>query len=550
MEKIHMAPEVCILQLDIPTSLEGDDNTSTEKEKEPRIDIVQTTIKNEIVPESKHIIAADVTSECAAVEKPRMDVQECSTESKDNVPQRDSAVPISTASESLQPNVIETEFIEISIYEQEMVKQRQDESKKELLKTTKDRPTEVKEHGVQEEQSEVSKQGMHNIPKSQDKKYVRMERIQPDTQGTLKEHEIMSVMIQKEPSIVIDPTSIQCENVPENKDLSSNFQPEKGKVKMTMVEVRTKEHDFQEHPEAVKQDMEGSAFYQKSVRMEEILKESDVPMVQVKEETLSVDIAKEPIIETTTRCKEVLETDRTTADVHPKMAAVEMTRLEVEVQEIEAESKENLSESDSTHMPTSSQSQDRRTEFVRVSLFEQDQFKPSQTVTELEAFQTAQDSTKKVGLQVIHDAEGAPHKKWDKKEQRMESSVDFETDEEINDVSTSYVQPDKTAVKMTAAKVPETCSESLSEPSEAPRAKTERDTADSKEKTQQDQEEGNQSTIQEVKKKKTVKIQNIAFPKAITITADEVGPQSMESSQVSHRITSSAHSCMRYNTIS
>ncbi|XP_031728981.1 nesprin-2-like isoform X3 [Anarrhichthys ocellatus] len=249
MEKLPMGTEVCILQLDIPTSPEKDEKTSVTRAKELRIDIVQTSIQSERLPENKDITTTDVKPEKAAVEMTKMKVQQSSTEHQDNVTQRGSAQLKPSGSETLQPH--ETELIEIRLYEQETVKPSHTDTKKEIMKTTQDRATEFKEHGVQEEHPKVSTPIMHDVPQSLHEKYLRMERIhmgpdvrilQLDLPTSLEKDANTSVTRAKEPRIDIVQTGIQRERTPENKD---NTKSEKTtcKTQVEMQQITTERQD-------------------------------------------------------------------------------------------------------------------------------------------------------------------------------------------------------------------------------------------------------------------------------------------------------------------
>lgn len=189
------------------------------------------------------------------------------------------------------------------------------------------------------------------------------------------------------------------------------------------------------------------------------------------------------------------------------------------MQEINAESQENVSESDSTHLPTSAQPQDPEIEFVKINLSEQDQSKPGQTVTQPELLKNAQEIPKEVKDQGVQDAKVSPR--------------------DLHDVPNSLNEKEY-AVKMTSAEVPESCTESVSEPSVIPGAQTERHTSEIKENKKEDQEEGEKGTIQEEEREKTAKeeIQNVPLPMAMT---GEVRPLSMKSPKVRHFISTQLH---------
>ena len=300
VEKIHLGPEVCILQLDIETATEEHGN------QEPRIEI-QTSIRIDEEPENQDKTFADVEPEKAADVMTEKKLQGIRTECQDNVTHRDSAPPTSVVSELLQPYDTETEFIEINLYEQDTVKSSQREIKIEFLKTTQDRTTEVKEQGVKEEHPEPSIHGMDDVTGSLEEKSVKIEKIpmepqvrvlqldippgleehanafvvkaeeqrtdrvqtqgekehmhdarlhelsdgeekihkepevcvlQPDTEELLKEHEIKCVVIGTVTGIDKHQTSILCEKVLENKDLTfAAAQPKETAVDVPMVEM-------------------------------------------------------------------------------------------------------------------------------------------------------------------------------------------------------------------------------------------------------------------------------------------------------------------------
>ena len=565
MEKIHMGPEVRILKADTTTSLGDDKNTSVTKE--PRVDVGLTSIQGDRVPENKGIPPADGRPERAAAEKVK--VQVSSTKGQDKVPQMGSAKPTSPVSETLQPHVTETEFIEINLYEQDILKPSQTETKTELLKSTQGKPTEVKEHGLRDEHPKVPTHGVQGVPKHMDEKSVKTERIpKPDTQATVKEHEIISVEISKAPTVDVDQTSIPCEKVPETKDLTSAaVQPEKDKVKMTMVEVKTKELDHQEqHPTVSTHDVDGAtkSVDRKSITMEKIIKGADeglqqnIPVVQVEEENISVVLTKKPRkveVQTSIQGEKVPEIkDKTSADVHPKKAAGE-TRAEV--QEIKTERQEIVTEGDSTSLPTSAilaaaQPRDPGREFVTISLSEQAQSKPSQTGTQLELTKTTQDRPEEVKEPLVHGLPKSLEQKsvdmeeiqqtlheyktdTTEKEPRMESSIQFETVKQSKDVAATDVQP-KSTVKITRVEMQERFAESLSEPSVVPKTQTEKSALDAVKK-EEDQKSGKKRTIQEKEKETMVKveIQTVPLPAATTTTTG-VRLQSADSPQVRHGV--------------
>ncbi|XP_068456284.1 rootletin-like [Clinocottus analis] len=135
MEKIDMGPEVRILQLDIPTPLELDENTSVRRTEEPGIDIVQKSIQTERAQENKDSTTPDVKPEKAAVD-PRVEGQGFVTERQDDVAQSKSNQPTSVASAAVQPSEAGTPFTEVSLSDQDSVKPSKTEIKQELLKTT------------------------------------------------------------------------------------------------------------------------------------------------------------------------------------------------------------------------------------------------------------------------------------------------------------------------------------------------------------------------------------------------------------------------------
>ena len=543
-------------------SLGDDKNTSVTKAKEPRVDVRLTSIQSDRVPEYKGIPTVDVRPEQTAVEQ--IKVQESSTKGQDKVPQRDLAQPTSPVSETLQPHV--TEFIEINLYEQDILKPSQTETKTELLKSTHGTPPEVKEHGLRDEHPKVPTRGMQGVPKHMDEKSVKMEKIlKPATQATVKEHDNISVETAKATTVDVDQTSIPSEKVPGNKDLTSAaVQPEKDKVKMAMVEVKTKELDHKEQHPKVLMDGATKSMDQTSVTTEKIIKETDegalqknIPVVQVEEENVSVMLTKKPRKvkgQTSTQGEKVPEIkDQTSAGVQPKKAAVETRE---EVQEIRTERQENVTEGDSTSLPTSAilaagQPQDPGREFVTISLSEQDQLKPSQTGTQPELTKTTQDRPKEVKEQVVH---GIPKSLEQKsvemveiqqtlheyktvtieKEPRMESSIQFETAKQSQDVAAPDVQP-KSTVKMTRVEVQERFAESLSEPSVVPKTQTEKTALDAIE-MEEEQKRGKKSTIQEKETMVKVEIRNVPLPVATTTTT-AVMPQSADSPQVRHGVT-------------
>nr|XP_033497697.1 uncharacterized protein LOC117266566 isoform X2 [Epinephelus lanceolatus] len=354
-EKIHMVPEVRIPQLDKPTNLEKDKKASVTAAEEPMKDTAQASIKSESMSEIKGITPVDVKPEKAAGEMTKTKVQKSGTECQDSVAQRGSAQPTPSDSESLQPHKTETEFIEISLYEQDIIKPGETDIKTGLLRTAKDRPTELKEHGVQKE---------HDLTKSLDEKTVGKEKIhkgervlilQPGTQATIKQPEVTSLKIAKASKTDTDQTSIQGKKVPEKKDMTSaNVQPEKAADQKAMVEVKTKEkpkevkdRDVQEmKAKVLTTDMRDAPQSLDEITIVEakIPKGAEVCIVQpgtraaIKQSELTpVTKTKTPKTDTdqtSIQGKKVPEKkDLTPADVQPKKAAVEKAMVEVKTKE-------------------------------------------------------------------------------------------------------------------------------------------------------------------------------------------------------------------------
>ncbi|KAM6917368.1 uncharacterized protein PEZ65_013189 [Lycodopsis pacificus] len=201
VKKIHLEPEVCTIQLDRQTSPDEGENTSFTRTN--TMNPLQTSIQSERVPENKDMTAADVKPEKAAVKMTTIKVRESRAECQDNVTERDSA---QTACEALP-----SDFIEISISEQDMVKPSQTETQRGLFKTTKERPKPVKEHGVSEQYSTLLTHGMDNEPRSFEEKSVRMEKLPTDlpTKELAKtKEEPDSQKPSSTPQVVTSPTKI------------------------------------------------------------------------------------------------------------------------------------------------------------------------------------------------------------------------------------------------------------------------------------------------------------------------------------------------------
>ncbi|XP_010777600.1 titin-like [Notothenia coriiceps] len=301
IEKITRGPEVCILQLDMPTSLQSYEYTSVTRAKEPRIDIVQTCNQSERLLENKDVTTAGVKPEESAGEVTKIRVQEGSPECQDNVPKRESAQLKTSRSKSLQPHETETDFIDISLYEQDIVKPSQTDTKKGDLKTAQDRATGKKVSGVQEGHPNVSSQSMKDVPKILEEKPARMQQIQLEPQmrilqlnipSTLGKDENTPVTGEKEPKIHAKVLTKDVHDLPQSIDQKS--------VKIEKIQKGTEVHILKPGTQIS-------------------IKGHDIPSVTM--------IDKE---QTSIQGKKLTENkDLTSADVQPDKATVKMTKLEV-----------------------------------------------------------------------------------------------------------------------------------------------------------------------------------------------------------------------------
>ncbi|KAA8578683.1 hypothetical protein FQN60_017503, partial [Etheostoma spectabile] len=516
IEKIHMGPEVRILQLDIPTSLEIDKNTSVTRAREPRMNVGQTRVQCERASENQDKTTADVKQKKAAV-KTRVEVQKIPTERQGNVAQSDSSQPPSVSARPLSD--AETTFEEIRISEKETVKPSQTVIKLELRSTTQKGPQEVKDHDVQEVNANMSTTDVHDAPQSLEEKSIRMDKIhkgaevhllQPCTPVTIKEHKIASVANS---NIAKAPISIQRETVPENKDLTSDdILAEKTVVKMTMAEVKTnkrpkevKDWNAQEvHVKVSAKDVHGSpeSLDEMSFRIEKIHKEVEEHILQpgtqatIKEHKItSVAIAKAPRIDmgqTSIQCKTVPKNKDLSLAVQPEKTTDKMSMVEVKTKErrkdrIIHEKHAEVSADDMHYVPKSLDEKSVITGDIHIS---------------------------------VHDYKTVAIEK----EPKMELRILFKTGKESKDVTTT----DKSSSEKTQVEVRESFTESLSEPSVVPRDQTERHTTDAKE-TKKEEKEGKR-TIQEEEREKMVNVDilNAPLPMAMTSTTGEGMLQRMD----------------------
>ncbi|GLD71901.1 nesprin-2, partial [Lates japonicus] len=293
MEKIQMGPEVRILQLDIQTSPEKNENTTVTRAKGPRIDIVQASTQSQGVPENKDMTTTDVKLEKAEMTK--IKVQESSTESQDNVAKMGSAQPTSPAFEAFPPHEAGTEFIEISISEQDIVKPGQAETQTELSKATHERPKVVKECGVQEQPPTPLTRDMDKAPNTLDEKSVRMEKIhmgpevrilQLDIQTSPEKNENTTVTGAKEQRIDIVQTSIQSQGVPENEDkTTSDVKLEKAEMTKIKEQVYS---DEKKSPVSLQAVQRSSA----DVTLDEVAQMEGLPTQENKAEEIVVKTEK------------------------------------------------------------------------------------------------------------------------------------------------------------------------------------------------------------------------------------------------------------------
>ncbi|XP_035850399.1 nesprin-2-like isoform X2 [Sander lucioperca] len=581
MEKIHMGPEMRILQLDIPTSLEKDKNTSVTRAKEPRKDSVQTSVQSERVPETK-ITTADVKP-AEAVEMTEIKVQESSTKFQDNMAQRDSAQPTPPGSESLQPHETEKEFIEISVYKQDIVKPSQTDTKMELLKPAQDWPTEVKGHVVQEEHPEVLTRGMHDVPKSLDEKFVMMKKIHMGSEvhilqlntTSMEKDENTSVTRAKERRIDVGQTRVQCERAPENKDKTTPDVKQKKAAVKTRLEVQqitterqgnVAQSDSNQPPSVCARQLSDSetTFEKISISEQDTVKPSqtviklelmnttqkrpqkvkdhDVQEVNAKVSTKDLHDAPQSLDENSIRMDKIHKG----AEVHILQPGTPVTIKEHEIAsvaitkapriDIDQTSSQCETEPENKDL-TSADIQPEKTavKMTMVEVKTKERLRDS-SIHEKHAEVSAHDmhnvskslDEKSVITGDIHISVHDYKTVTIEKEPEMELRILFETVKESKDVTTT----DKPASEMTRVEVRESFTESLSEPSEVPLTQTERHTTDEKENKKEEKE--GKRTIQEEQREKMVKvdIQNAPLPMATTSTTGEVTLQRMDSPQV------------------
>ncbi|XP_039458830.1 titin-like isoform X2 [Oreochromis aureus] len=197
--------EVRVLQLDIPTSHEEQENTFVMTAAEPTVD----TARSSMQCEEKETAVQVHPEEATLIIK----VQELSTETPEDVAQSDS-----TQTALLQPVVTETISAEISLFKEDTVKP-QTATELEILGTTQNRPEELTDYNLKEE---VSKTDVLDVSHSLDEKLVTVEKnlvepqvrvLQMDIPTSNEEQKQTFVMTAAEPTVDTAQSSLQCEGV-------------------------------------------------------------------------------------------------------------------------------------------------------------------------------------------------------------------------------------------------------------------------------------------------------------------------------------------------
>ncbi|XP_063764620.1 muscle-specific protein 300 kDa-like [Eleginops maclovinus] len=393
IEKIEGA-EVQVLQPGTQITIKEQEVTSVPTAKTSRIGIDPTSIHVEKLPENKDLTSADAQPEKTADKMTKLEVctgptevkktvvqqehpkeytpdvktekaaiktgaavPQISTERQKNVAQRDSTQLTSVASAALKPSQPGTTSADTS--KKDTVKPRETGIKQELMKTTQERPKEVKDSDVKQTYAKVFAKDVHDSPKCRDEESLKTEKIlkgaeecilKPGKQATIKEQEIPSVKLAKAPGIEIK-TTTHSQGEAQNKDLSStDVQPEQSAVKRTIAEVKTEERpkevkgrDGQKvHAQVSSEDVLDAAksLDGKSGRTEKIKKEPEVRNLQLgtqapvkDQEVTSVTVASAPSLDkdqTNIQGTQSAENkDLTSADAQPEKTADKMTKLEV-----------------------------------------------------------------------------------------------------------------------------------------------------------------------------------------------------------------------------
>uniref|UniRef100_A0A673ACF5 Nesprin-2-like n=2 Tax=Sphaeramia orbicularis TaxID=375764 RepID=A0A673ACF5_9TELE len=479
-EDLDEKPAVCILQLDIPTSSEQNENVFVTIVKEPQADIVETSIQSKKVPVSKEMMSADVKQEeVIKIEVPgssdtKTDVLQISLHEKDKLNRTETQVQLKTTQE--QPKVVKEHHVQekhpgekekseqfdqtekihqspkVCVLPTEMVQKKesvpgvvpkpgvdvqrssdvQPEKKSaavvevvELeetiidsltpvrtdakLKTTPQRPKELKEHGVHKQSPQVSTCDVHEAPKSvQDVSLKKDDILQPDTQKSVKEHQITSVM--KTPETDERQIRVQFEKV-------TDVQAEKAAIKPATVDVTVMEQTkINVAPKSLDEPEKpvGTVEIQMSTSLQQSIPTGKAEDLHISEEPMTF------MVQTSSLVKKVPEKK----DGAP------------EEQETWTMKQDRVAQRDSVH-PTPVVCV---TEFVEINLSEQNGLKPGQTETLIRSVESAQERP-------------AEHKTEPTK---TEPGLDlrFETKESM-DTTPTDTQPERSSGEMKRTTVPE-----------------------------------------------------------------------------------------------
>ncbi|XP_075304834.1 nesprin-2-like isoform X3 [Odontesthes bonariensis] len=333
-ERIHIGPEVRILQLDKQTSSEENKNTCIAIEQEPRIDFVQTGNHTE---REKEEMTVDVIPGNAATEMTKIATQEDSTEHKDTLAQRESDQLTSLVYESIQPH--EIRYIELNLHEQDIVSTSQTETETEFLKTTQQIPG--KEQGTLESHPETSAHGADGGSRSLEEKSVVEEKIPMESEVLVLQVDIPASMKEGENTLII-----VAKEVPENQDeTTADLQPEKADTK-TRQEGQQIGSERQEDVAQNDSDQNMSGVFTEETFEEISLSEQDTDNTIYKEDKVAnlqsskleqqITIEKVPKTdgdETTIQCKKVAEIQAlANPDAQPEKTTLE-TSIVVNIEE-------------------------------------------------------------------------------------------------------------------------------------------------------------------------------------------------------------------------
>nr|XP_020467229.1 uncharacterized protein LOC109966618 [Monopterus albus] len=333
-DKIRKKPKKHIIQAYVPISPEQHEDTSVTAAEEPKIGVTQTSIQREREPDSQDETTADVRPDKAIAEMSTTEVQERRTEIPDSVAQRDSAQPTSDASNALHP--CETELIETAFSEQVIGKPGQTKTETGFLKTTLERATEDKEHGVQKEHPvtttkeikiDVVQTQSEREPENKDKTVAvaatrtELQQISTEIQEDVKHSEsTQPTSVAEQPSKTVIELGFLKTTVKTPEEIKDH------KVEEEHAEVSTK--DFKDAPQSLDD---------KSVEVENICQGDDMLILEpstevtVKEHEITCFSAAGAPGFDVDQTSILWKTDLTSASERPEKAALEMTMVEVKL---------------------------------------------------------------------------------------------------------------------------------------------------------------------------------------------------------------------------